>query len=80
MDYRRTTRGITQLKEPSCTRVLSTREQIILLEASRLHGYRFPPWKTSPDPRDFEPSADHMIFTYVGKRRSAKRGAMDNVD
>ena len=55
-----------RLKEPSPSRSLSTREQIILLESSRLNGYRFPPWQNSPDTAEFELGEDQSLFTYVG--------------
>ena len=42
------------LKVPLSTRPISTREQIILLEGSKLHGFVFPPWKTEPDDVVFE--------------------------
>lgn len=58
-----------KLKEPLSTRTLSTREQIILLEASRLHGCRFPPWKGPPDASEFELGEDQLLFMYVGIER-----------
>lgn len=57
------------LKEPLSDRTLSTREQIILLEASRLHGCRFPPWKAPPDASEFELGKDQLMFMYVNTRR-----------
>ena len=41
------------LKQPISTRKLSTREQIILLQGSKLHGCIFPPWKDPPAPEEF---------------------------
>ncbi len=35
-------------------RDLTTREKIILMESSKLHGHIFPPW-TSPKPSEFDP-------------------------
>lgn len=43
-----------ELKEPPSQRELSTREKIILLEASKLHGSRFPPWTFPPNSSHFE--------------------------
>lgn len=43
-----------KLKEPISERELTTPEKIILLEASKLHGSRFPPWKSPPVALDFE--------------------------
>lgn len=54
-----------KLKEPKSNRALTTREQIILLEASRLHGCRFPPWKNTPDDIEFELDASKVMFMYV---------------
>jgi calpain-7 len=42
------------LKVPLSTRELSKREQIILLEGSKLHGFIFPPWKSEPEDGVFE--------------------------
>ncbi|KAI9875512.1 MAG: cysteine protease [Pleopsidium flavum] len=44
----------SKLEEPLSSRQLSTREQIILLEGSKLNGFVFPQWKSSPDPNEFE--------------------------
>lgn len=57
-----------ELKEPLSDRTLTTREQIILLEASRLHGCRFPPWKGVPDAKEFELGMEQLIFMYVNTR------------
>ncbi|KAL8913995.1 MAG: hypothetical protein Q9171_001246 [Xanthocarpia ochracea] len=53
-----------RLKEPLPSRSLSTREKIILLESSRLNGYRFPPWQNSPDTAEFELGEDQSLFTF----------------
>ena len=47
------------------TRSPSTREQIILLESSKLHGCRFPPWKTPPINAEFELRDGEALFLYV---------------
>lgn len=44
---------IKQLPEPNSTRSQSRFEQILILRASKLNGYTFPPWKGPPDPNDF---------------------------
>jgi calpain-7 len=36
------------LKQPTSKRKLTTREEIILLEGSKLNGFLFPPWKGDP--------------------------------
>ncbi|KAL8798589.1 MAG: hypothetical protein Q9182_006542 [Xanthomendoza sp. 2 TL-2023] len=50
------------LKEPVPSRTLSTREQIILLESSRLHGCLFPPWRNPPETGEFEIGDDQSLF------------------
>ena len=60
-----------KISEPKSIRTLSTREQIILLEASKLHGCRFPPWKGDPEKTEFELVEDGVLFTYVGLERYA---------
>ena len=45
--------SIKKLKQPVSTRKLSTREQIILLQGSKLHGCVFPPWKDPPASEEF---------------------------
>jgi calpain-7 len=37
------------LRAPVSQRPLTKREEIILLEGSKLHGFIFPPWTTDPD-------------------------------
>lgn len=54
-----------ELREPLSTRTLSTREQIIILEASKLHGCRFPPWVASPEASEFELGEAQSLFVYV---------------
>src|SRR5690349_19890390 len=41
------------LRVPHSSRQLSTREEVILLEGSKLHGLVFPPWSSEPDEREF---------------------------
>ncbi|KAL4898202.1 hypothetical protein BDV59DRAFT_166393 [Aspergillus ambiguus] len=42
-------------RSPVSTRKLTTREEIILLEGAKLHGFIFPPWNSAPDPSEFTP-------------------------
>lgn len=42
------------LKAPISGRETSKREDIILLEGSKLHGFIFPPWTSDPDDSVFE--------------------------
>ncbi|KKZ60168.1 hypothetical protein EMCG_05090 [[Emmonsia] crescens] len=53
----------SRLREPVSTRNLSNREQIILLEDSKLNGFVFPPWSAVPDAREFELEEDGVLFT-----------------
>jgi calpain-7 len=41
------------LKQPTSNRKLTTREEIILLEGSKLNGFVFPPWKEDPKSEEF---------------------------
>lgn len=52
-------------REPASTRTLSNREQIILLENSKLNGFVFPPWSAQPDPEEFELDEEDELFTCV---------------
>lgn len=52
------------LKAPISGREISKREEIILLEGSKLHGFIFPPWKSDPDASVFqEPFNGKSIYT-----------------
>jgi hypothetical protein len=42
------------LTAPRSERQISKREEIILLEGSKLHGFIFPPWTTEPDDSVFD--------------------------
>lgn len=42
------------LKAPISQRAISRKEELILLEGSKLHGFIFPPWKGDPDDSIFE--------------------------
>ena len=58
-DWRRAARTLTVasdpfLARPVCTRPLTTKEKIIILEGSKLNGFVFPPWKEDPKPEAFE--------------------------
>lgn len=58
-------RMATNLTEPSPSRHLSTREQIILLKGSKLYGGIFPPWKSAPSAKEFELLSCGSFYTYV---------------
>ena len=46
------------LRAPLSTRTLSTKEQMILLEGSKLNGSVFPPWISEPGDQLFRRMAD----------------------
>lgn len=46
------------------TRAISKREEIILLESSRLHGFIFPQWKSDPDDSVFVEHSSTAKYTY----------------
>lgn len=46
--------GTTQLRQPVSSRKLTTKEQIILLEGSKLNGFMFKPWVAPPGPEMFQ--------------------------
>lgn len=52
------------LKAPYSSRGLSTREEVILLEGSKLHGLLFPPWNIEPSDAEFKDFDGHF-YTYV---------------
>jgi hypothetical protein len=53
------------LKEPVSSKKLSTREEIILLESAKLNKFVFPPWKETPDSKEFELEQDGQKFESV---------------
>lgn len=53
------------LKEPQSTRKLPKSEQILLLKAGFLNGFKFPPWTIPPDPGEFELNHGEDMFLYV---------------
>jgi calpain-7 len=57
--------GGGRLKAPSSLRALSTREEVILLESSKLHGFIFPPWQSDPTEEIFDLVGNGEFYTYV---------------
>lgn len=53
------------LKEPTSTRKLSKQEQILVLKASYLSGFKFPPWSEAPKAEEFELNDGEELFLYV---------------
>ena len=59
------------LKAPSSDRSITKREEVILLESSKLHGFVFPPWVSDPDESTFDGSDDASLsFTYESAKFS----------
>jgi hypothetical protein len=60
-----TTSKVRILKEPQSQRKLPTSEQVLLLKAGYLNGFKFPPWTTPPEPSKFELCEGEELFLYV---------------
>ncbi|KAH0558636.1 hypothetical protein GP486_004710 [Trichoglossum hirsutum] len=60
------------LKGPVSSRTLTTKEQIILLEGSKLNGFIFQPWDSDPDPEEFNLRDEEGLFTYGSPSRPAR--------
>ncbi len=56
-------RPTTLLQEPQSTRILTTREKIILLESSKLHESVFPQWQAAPEASAFIDDTENSPFT-----------------
>jgi hypothetical protein len=70
-----TERSITLNAPVSDTSLLTTREQIILLQGSKLHGCVFPPWKAAPDSSEFvAPFTDETYFGFSGDQLDILKG------
>jgi calpain-7 len=54
---------IHRLAEPVTTRRRSKREDIILLKASMVNGFKCPPWDKNPIPDEFVPHPEAELFT-----------------
>lgn len=52
------------LTAPLSDRTLPTREQVILLESSRLNGFIFSPWTSEPGEELFKPIEGSGFFMY----------------
>jgi hypothetical protein len=68
--------AVSRAREPVSTRTLSNREEIILLEDSKLNGFVFPPWSALPNPCEFDLPESGEFFTYVS---SAMLSLADNL-
>jgi calpain-7 len=55
---------IHRLAEPVSTRKRSRREDIILLKASMVNGFKCPPWDKNPSPGEFMGQQDMELFMY----------------
>jgi hypothetical protein len=56
---------IHRLAEPISTRKRSKREDIILLKASMVNGFKCPPWDRNPSPAEFAAEQGVELFMYV---------------
>lgn len=56
---------IRKLKEPVSSRPLPISEKILLLKASFINGFKFPPWKEAPADSEFELQEGEQLFQYV---------------
>jgi calpain-7 len=56
---------IHRLTEPASTRKRSRKEDIILLKASIVNGFKCPPWDKSPATTEFLPENGQSLFQYV---------------
>lgn len=53
------------LEAPQSSRSLPKAEHILLLKASYLNGFKFPPWTMPPAPDEFELKDGEDLFVYV---------------
>lgn len=49
-------------EKPVSKRTLTTREKIILVEGSKLNGFKFPIWERTPEPVEFELKEGQGLF------------------
>lgn len=61
---------IRKLKEPVSSRPSPNSEKILLLKASFINGFKFPPWKEAPEDSEFELQEGEQLFQYVLSRDS----------
>lgn len=54
--------NVRRLKEPLSTRNQSKSEQILVLKASTLNGFKFPPWQDAPKDSEFELRKGEQFF------------------
>lgn len=47
-------KSTARLREPVSARVLPVAEKVLLLHASKLNGFKFPPWTGPPKPEEFD--------------------------
>lgn len=56
---------IHRLREPVSTRKLPAKESIILLKASMVNGFKFPPWDKTPSADEFTSEENVAPYTYI---------------
>lgn len=57
--------AIKKLEEPVSLRQQSTAEKILLMKASQLNGFKFPPWQRPPADTEFNLGPGETPFQYV---------------
>lgn len=65
------TAPIRKLTEPDSVRVLSQKEEILLLRASKLNGFTFPPWRAPSDSAEFALVNGAEAFMYDKLQRNS---------
>lgn len=60
-------RSASGAESPLSSRKLSTREEIILLESSKLHGFKFLPWVDYPPVNAFDAAPGDELYLYEFK-------------
>jgi hypothetical protein len=65
------TARIRKLTEPVSVRVLPQKEEILLLRASKLNGFAFPPWRAPPDSAEFALVDGAEAFMYDKLQRNS---------
>ncbi|EMD00076.1 hypothetical protein BAUCODRAFT_63830 [Baudoinia panamericana UAMH 10762] len=66
------------LREPQTTRALPKSEQILLLKAGFLNGFKFPPWDTAPAPDEFQVKAGEGLDTPELPLSEFQEGMLDD--
>ena len=71
---------VRKLAPPVSTRKLTKKEQILLLKASVVHGFKCPPWDANPASSEFALSEGAEIFTYVRTKKPSHQNTNHDSD